>query len=141
MPEERPPERGRTAPLPVVLDLTRLAADFGTVRVTLDSLARDLRTLWSGALVEGDFATIDRLVAASHAIHGAAVALTEDSVVPSTTHPVRANPPVANHRSTATPVGARCDAPPREPVGWLGLAVTPPHGRLHAPSEAAGAES
>jgi hypothetical protein len=79
------PRGTAAAPLPVVVDLTRTSTDLGTLGVVLDALARDLRARWSDALAEGDFATIDRLVEASHAVHRAAVALTEESFVPSAT--------------------------------------------------------
>ena len=71
------------SPLPVVVDLTRTSSDLDTLRAILDALARDLRAMWSDALADGDFATIARLVEASHAIHRAAAALTEESFVPS----------------------------------------------------------
>jgi hypothetical protein len=66
----------------VVVDLRGLASSLGSVRVALDSLAAELRTAWETALAEGDFACVDRIVDASHSVHRAAAALSEDSTAP-----------------------------------------------------------
>jgi hypothetical protein len=81
-----------TAPKVEVALVRPLAFEMDSVRSTLDVLASELRTMWSAALAEEDFATIDRLAEASHSVHRAAVALTEDALVPDPggSHPVRA---------------------------------------------------
>jgi len=105
MPKATLPQSDVLGPLPLVVDLTRVTPDVGTVRSTLDALASDLRALWSSALADGDdFATIERLVAASHAVHMAAVALAQDSVVAGTAGPAGEADP--RFRSTTPRAGS-----------------------------------
>jgi hypothetical protein len=56
--------------------------DLRAIRADLDTLASELRALWSSALEDGDFDEVTRVVEASHAVHRAAVALTPDNLVP-----------------------------------------------------------
>jgi len=51
------------------------------IRDELEALACALRALWSSTLERGDFEEVTRLVEASHAVHGAVVALSPDSLV------------------------------------------------------------
>jgi hypothetical protein len=57
-----------------------LAGDLQAVRSSLDSLTTDLRALWSSALVGGDDVDLERLTAASHAVHRAAMALDQSTL-------------------------------------------------------------
>ncbi len=65
-----------TSQVPIDLRDERVAMD--EVRATLDTLASDLRTLWSAALDRGEFDEVTRLVEVSHAVHVAVIALEED---------------------------------------------------------------
>jgi hypothetical protein len=72
--ESRAPDRLRAA-------RGARTADLGAIRADLDTVALQLRALWSSALEDGDFEEVTRLVEASHAVHRAVVALSPDSLV------------------------------------------------------------
>ena len=52
------------------------------LQARLEVLAADLEAMWATALSGGDFATIDRLAEAGHALQRAIVALQDDGLVP-----------------------------------------------------------
>lgn len=60
---------------PLQLDLDEAAARRARCLAELDDVDRELRAMWSDAFVKADFDEITRLVAASQAVHRAAVAL------------------------------------------------------------------
>lgn len=78
------------APRSASIDLRQVTPDIDKVRLALESVASDLRSLWSKALVRGDPAEIERLVGASHAVHGAIAALAADDLVAARSSPPRA---------------------------------------------------
>lgn len=78
---------------PGVIDLRATAARFDDTRAVLDAVAEDLRDIWSHVIADGDFMTLNRIIEASHAVHRAAVALSEDVVVPGHADPASALPP------------------------------------------------
>lgn len=57
--------------------------DLGDVERHLKVAADELQDQWSKALSRGDFATIDRVVETSQAVHRALAALQADTLVPS----------------------------------------------------------
>lgn len=60
---------------PLHLDLDEAAARRARCLAELDAVDRELRAMWSDAFVKSDFDEITTLVAASQAVHRAAVAL------------------------------------------------------------------
>jgi hypothetical protein len=63
----------------LTLDLDHL----DEVATHLEAAATELRAQWATAIVNADFATIDRIVETSHAVHRALVALQVDRIVTS----------------------------------------------------------
>jgi hypothetical protein len=57
-----------------IIDLDHL----GEVEVHLEAAATELQAQWSTAIVNGDFAAIDRIIEASQAVHRALTALQTD---------------------------------------------------------------
>lgn len=78
---------------PDVIDLRPTAARFDDTRAVLDAVAADLSDTWSHAIADGDFVTLNRIIEASHAVHRALVALSEDTVVPGHSDLASAVPP------------------------------------------------
>lgn len=67
---------------PLQLDLDEAAARRARCLSELDDVDRELRAMWSDAFVKADFDEITRLVAASQAVHRAAVALRGNALDP-----------------------------------------------------------
>jgi hypothetical protein len=105
------------APRLVSIDPRQVTPDIDEVRLELESVASDLRSLWSQALGRGDPAEIERLVGASHAVHGAIVALAADSLIA-----VRSSSPRAGREAASTESERPCRGNPNgrrssNPVG------------------------
>lgn len=61
------------------IDLRQGGTGIDAVEATLDTVASDLRSLWSSALERGDFDEVTRLIEVSHAVHVAIIALRKDT--------------------------------------------------------------
>jgi hypothetical protein len=112
--------KGVDAPRSASIDLRQVTPDVENVRLALESVASVLGSLRSRALVRGDLAEVERLVGASHAVHGAIVALAADSLIAARSSPPRASREAASAElerpCRGNPNGRRSSKPAGSPA-------------------------